>query len=100
MMLELAEQGELLAERSVTLARLALRFVGSASFQISQERWKRAIEEMNGKLVELTDKDAIYEEAPPMLFSDHFTKEREDQLRALDRTTGRFNFQRPNRLLL
>ena len=97
MMLKLAEEGELLAERSVTLARLALRFVGNASFQISQE-WP--IEEVNGKLVELTDKDAIYEEAPPMLFSDHFAKEakeREDQLRALDRATGRFQFQRPTR---
>ena len=83
MMLELAEQGELSAERSVTLARLALRFVGNASVQISWERRKRAIEEMNSKLVELADKDSIYEEAPPMLFGDHFAKEakeREDQL--------------------
>ena len=96
MMLELAEQGELSAERSVTLARLALRFVGNASVQISRERRKRAIEEMNSKLVELADKDSIYEEAPPMLFGDHFAKEakeREDQLRALDRATGRSQFQ-------
>ena len=89
MMLELAEQGELSTERSVTLAILVLRFVGNAS---SQEWWKRAIEEMSGTLVELADKDAIYEEAPPMLFGDHFAKEakeREDQLRGLDRATGR-----------
>ena len=97
-MLELAERGELSAERSVTLARLTLRFVGNASVQVSRERRKRAIEEMNGKLVELADKDTIYEEAPPMLFGDRFAKEakeREDQLRALDRATGRSQFQRP-----
>ena len=97
MMLELAEQGELSAERSVTLARLALRFVGNASVQISRERRKRAIEEMNSKLVELADKDSIYEEAP-LMFGDHFAKEakeREDQLRALDRATGRSQFQKP-----
>ena len=43
---------------------------------------------MNRKLVELADKDAIHEEAPPMLFGDHFVKkakDREDQLRALDK---------------
>ena len=94
-MMELAERGELTAERSVTLTKLALRFVGNASVQISRERRKRAIEEMNGKLVELADKDAIYEDAPPMLFGDRFAKEREDQLRGLDRATGRSQFQRP-----
>ena len=62
-------------ERSMTLTKLALRFVGNASVQISSERRKRAIEEMNSKLVELADKDSIYEEAPLMLFGDQFTKE-------------------------
>ena len=78
-MMELAEQGELTAERSVTLTKLALRFVGNASVQISRERRKRAIEEMNGKLVELADKDAIYEDAPPMLFGDCFAKEAKER---------------------
>ena len=98
MLLEQAEQGQLSMERSVTLAKLALRFVGNASVQISRERRKRAIEEMNSKLVELAEKDAIYEEAAPMLFGDQFAKEakeREDQLRALDRATNRStHFQR------
>ena len=39
-MLELAERGELSAVRSVTLARLTLRFMGNASIQISRERRK------------------------------------------------------------
>ena len=53
---------------------------------------------MNGKLVELADRDAIYEEASPILFGDRFAKEakeREDQLRALDRAAGRPQFNRP-----
>ena len=82
----------------MTLIKLALRFVGNASVHISRERRKRAIEEMNGKLVELADKDAIYEDGPPMLFGDRFAKEakeREAQLRALDRATGRSQLQRP-----
>lgn len=66
-------------ERSVTLAKLALRFVGNASVQISRERRKRAIEEMNSKLVELAEKDAIYEEAAPMLFGDQFAKEAKER---------------------
>ena len=41
-------------------------------------REKRAIEEMNGKLVELADKDSIYEEAPLMCFGDWFAKEVKD----------------------
>ena len=97
-LLEQAERGELTVERSVILAKLALRFVGNASIQISRERRKRATEEMNGKLVELAEKDSIYEEAAPMLFGDQFAKEakdREDQLRALDRATSRTNFHRP-----
>ena len=50
---------------------------------------------MNGKLVELADKDSIiYEEAPPILFGDKEVKEREDQLQALDRATGHPQFQR------
>ena len=91
-LLEQAEQRQLSVERPVTLAKLASRFVGNASVQISRERRKRAIEEMNSKLVELAEKDTIYEEAAPMLFGDQFAKEakeREDQLRALDRATNR-----------
>ena len=52
-LLELAEQDQLTAEGAVSLTKLALRFVGNASMQISRERRKRAIEDMNGKLVEL-----------------------------------------------
>jgi hypothetical protein len=97
-LVELAERNQLTAEGAVALSKLALRFVGNASIQFSRERRKRAIEEMNGKLVELAEKDSIYEKAAPMLFGDEFAKEakeREDQLRALDRATNRSNFHRP-----
>ena len=71
---------------------MALQFVGNASVQMARERRKRAIAEMNYKLIELAEKDSIYEDAPPMLFGDQFAKEakeREDQLRCLDRASGR-----------
>ena len=47
---------------------------------------------MNNKLIELSEKDSIYEDAPPMLLVDQFakeTKEREEQLRCLDKASGR-----------
>ena len=52
--------------RLVTLAKLALWFVGNASVQISRARRKRG---MNSKLVELAEKDSIYKKAAAMLFS-------------------------------
>ena len=76
------ERGTLSTERAMTTARVALRFIGNASVQIARERCKRAIAEMN-KLIELAEKDCIYEDASPILFGDQFTKEakeREEQL--------------------
>lgn len=63
-MIELVEQGE----PAVHWERLHSNIL----------REKRAIEEMNGKLVELADKDSIYEEAPLMCFGDWFAKEVKD----------------------
>ena len=67
----------------MTLAKLALRFLGNASVQISCERRKRTTEEMNSKLVELhvhvAEKDSIYEKASPMLFGDQFAKEAKER---------------------
>ena len=47
---------------------------------------------MNNKLIELVEKDSIYEDVSPMLFRDQFTKQskgREDQLWCLDWTVVR-----------
>ena len=90
--LEEGEKGSLNAELAMNAARMALRFLVNASVQLSRERRKRAIAEMNNKLIELAEKDSIYEDASPMLFGDQFAKqakEREDQLRCLDRASGR-----------
>ena len=60
--------------------------------QISQERRKKAIKDMNPKLVDMAESDTIFEDAAPNLFGDKFAKEakdREDQLRCLDRASGR-----------
>ena len=58
---------------------------------------------MNPKLIDLADMDTIYEKAAPQLFGDQFAaeaKNREDQLRCLDRASGRgrsqnFQYGRP-----
>ena len=81
--LEEGEKGSLTTEKAVTAARMALWFMGNTSVQMARERCKRAIAEMNSKLIELAEKDSIYEDAPPMLFGDRFAKEakeREEQL--------------------
>ena len=87
--LEEGEKGRLTVDKARTAAKTALRI---ASVQMSRERCKRAITEMNNKLIELSEKDSIYEDAPPMLLVDQFakeTKEREEQLRCLDKASGR-----------
>lgn len=102
--IEQAEAGTLTAERAVAAARMAIKFTGNASVQISRERRKKAILDMNPKLVDMAEKDAIFEDAAPELFGDKFAKEakdREDQLRCLDRASGRgrnhhhFQYGRP-----
>ena len=73
-------------------AKLALKFIGNASVQTSQDRRKRAFSDMNYKLTDLADRDDIFEETPPMLFGDSLAKEankREEQLRWLQRAAGR-----------
>jgi hypothetical protein len=90
--LEEAENGRLTEETAITATRTALRFIGNASVQMARERRKRAISEMNDKLVELSEKDTIYEDASPMLFGNQFAKEakeREEQLKCLDKASGR-----------
>ena len=89
--LEEGEKGSFTADRAMTTAKTALRFIGNASIQTARERRKRAIAEMNPKLIDLSEKDAIYENAPPFLFGDQFAKEakeREEQLRCLDKASG------------
>lgn len=76
--IEQAEAGTLTAEKAVAAARIAIKFTGNASVQISQERRKKAITDMNPKLVDMVDtaeKDAICEDAAPDLFGDKFAKE-------------------------
>lgn len=88
---EQGEAGSLTAEGAIAAAKLALKFAGNATVQISRERRKRAIMDMNPKLSDLADKDSVFEKAAPELFGDNFAKEakeREDQLRCLDRATG------------
>ena len=77
--LEEDDKGSLTTEKATTAARMALRFLGNASVQMARERRKRAIAEMNNKLIELAEKDSIYENASPLLFGDQFAKEAKER---------------------
>lgn len=86
------EAGSLMAKKAVAAAKLALKFAGNAAIQISRERREKATLDMNPKLSDLAEKDAIYEDAAPELFGDKFAKEakeREEQLHCLNRASGR-----------
>ena len=48
-----AEAGTLTVERAIAAARIAVKFAGNASVQISCERRKRVIMDMNLKLVDI-----------------------------------------------
>ena len=101
---EQAEANALTMEGALAAARMAIKFIGNASVQISQERRRKAIMDMNPKLVDMAESDTIFEDAAPNLFGDKFAKEakdRKDQLRCLDRASGRgrgnqhFRYGRP-----
>ena len=97
-LLELEERKELDPRAAVEAARMALRFLGNASVQISRSRRKAAIADMNRKLGDLAEDDGVFSEAAPNLFGNDFykvAKEREEQLRCLDSAAGssRRNFQ-------
>ena len=89
MIVDQGEKGDLTTKQAVEAAKLALKFAGNMSVQFSRERRKRAIRDMNPKLAELAEKDTIYKAA---LFGEHFAKEakeREEQLKCLDKAAAR-----------
>ena len=45
--------------------RMAIKFTGNASIQISHERRKKVIMDLNPKLVDVEEKDAILMMQPP-----------------------------------
>ena len=100
---EKGEKGTLTVDGAIAAAKQALKFLWNTAVQFSRERRKRAIADMNPKLTDLADVDSIYEKAAPQLFGDHFAaeaKNREDQLKCLDRASGRgrgqnFQYGRP-----
>ena len=72
--LEEGEKGNLTADKATTAAKTVLRFIGNALVQMAREQRKRAIVDMNDKVIELSEKDSIYEDATPTLFGDQFAK--------------------------
>ena len=89
-LLEKASTGNLSPSDVVETSKSALHFLGNASVRLSQHRRKLALKELNPKLTDLSEEDSIYAEASPKLFGDKFykeAKEREEQLKSLDKST-------------
>ena len=97
-----AEKEELTSKTAAEAARMALQFIGNASAQLSRDRRKAAIMDMNPKIADLAERDSIYEKAAPSLFGEKFckeAKEHEEQLRCLDKASrsGSQNFRQASR---
>ena len=60
-----AEKEELTSKTAAEAARMALQFIGNASAQLSRDRRKAAIMDMNPKIADLAERDSIYEKAAP-----------------------------------
>ena len=81
-----AVKGQLNQKLAIEVAQTALRFLGNASVNASSERRKSALQNMNTRLLDMAEDDAIYKSAAPSLFGDGFcknTKERDEELKCL-----------------
>ena len=70
---------------------LSIRFLGNASVQMARERRKRAIAEMNNKLIELVEKDSRMPHRYSSVIS--LPRRQRNELRCLDRAAGRGRHQ-------
>ena len=100
--MEGAEKEDLTSKTAAEAARMAMQFIGNASAQLSWDRRKAAIMDMNPKIANLAERDSIYEKAAPSLFGEKFckeVKEHEEQLRSLDKASrsGSQNFRQASR---
>ena len=72
--LEEASKGQLPPKVTLEAAQTALHLLGNASANISRERRRTAIANMNSRLVGMADDDHLFERAAPNLFGNGFAK--------------------------
>ena len=72
--LESTEAGELMSEKAVVAAQVALCLMGSAHHQMSQERRKKVILKLNPSLKLMADDHNNFTNAALMLFVENFMK--------------------------
>lgn len=85
--LEEARKGQLPPKATVEAAQTALRLLGNVSANISRERRRAAIANMNYRLVDMAEDDQLFAKAAPILFGDGFAnkaKERDEELKCLN----------------
>ena len=85
--LEEARKGQLPPKATVEAAQTALRLLVNVSANISRERRRAAIANMNYRLVDMAEDDQLFAKAAPILFGDGFAnkaKERDEELKCLN----------------
>ena len=72
--LEEASKGQLPPKATLEAVQTALRLLGNASANISRERRRSAIANMNSRLVDTAEDDHLFAKAAPNLFGNGFAK--------------------------
>lgn len=89
-LLEEAQQGTLKQKDVIDAIKQAVRSVGNATAQISQERRKRIASHLNSDVQDLVTDEEQFKSAPPLLFGKDFdkaVKEHVDTVKSLRKTT-------------
>ena len=77
--LEEARKGQLPPKATVEAAQTALCLLGNASANISRERRRAALTNMNSRLVDMAEDDHPFAKAAPNLFGDGFAKKAKER---------------------
>ena len=73
--LEEAAKGHLDQKFAIEAAQTILKLLGNVSMHASWERRNNALQNMNPRLTDMAEDDAIYKAAAPSLFGDGFCKQ-------------------------
>ena len=91
---EEAQKGTLCCQKAADAAKAAIALIGNASAQMSKERRKKILKELNRDLVPLAENAEMFDESAPLLFGNSFEKrmkEHVDSLRCLRNNSTRQN---------
>ena len=73
-----AVKGQLNQKSAIEAAQTTMKLLGNASMHASRERRKNALQNMNPRLADMVEDDAIYKVAAPSLFGDGFCEPKKE----------------------